>query len=256
MSEQPLYIFYDIPGTKTKYLAWSPSTWKTRLALNYKGVPYKTEWVEYPDVAALAERIGAPHTSVGSDGTLKYTAPILRNVRTGTVVSDSYKIAEALERDHPEPPLFPPGREDDIAAVDYAFNNEVSTPLVGVLLVPIHDQLNEASKSYFRKTRESAFGAPLESFGKPEEWIAVRDTLAPIAAAADARGESDTFLVGKTETYADFVAAGWLVFARSVLGADTPEWKEVEKWDGGRWGRLVRAFKKWDYVDDPSQGLA
>ncbi|KAI0260635.1 hypothetical protein BC834DRAFT_899367 [Gloeopeniophorella convolvens] len=253
MSEEILYTFYDIPGNSVKYLAWSPSTWKTRLALNYKGVPYKTEWVEYPDIAPLAQRIGALHTSVGSDGTLKYTAPILRNVRTGSVVSDSYKIAKALERDHPEPPLFPPGREDVIEAIGRAFSTDVARPGRALLVARVHNQLNDASKPYFRKTREELLGAPLGHFDTPEQWILVRDALAPIAAAADARGESDTFLVGKTETYADVVAAAWLGWVRRMCGAGTQEWAEVEKWHGGRWGRLVRALKKWEYVNDPSQ---
>ncbi|KAI0258198.1 hypothetical protein BC834DRAFT_1046018 [Gloeopeniophorella convolvens] len=253
MSEGNPYTLYDIPANSAKHLAWSPSTWKARLALNYKCIPYKTEWVEFPDIAPLAERIGAPHTSVGSDGTLKYTAPIVRNVRTGSTVSDSYKIAQALERDHPEPPLFPPGRDDAIEAVERAFSTDMALPSLGLLAARTHNQLNDASKPYFRRTREELLGAPIGQFDTPEQWIVVRDTLAPIAAAADARGESDTFLVGKTETYADIIAAAWLGWVRRMCGAGTQEWAEVEKWHGGRWGRLVRAFKKWEYVDDPSQ---
>ncbi|KAI0258196.1 hypothetical protein BC834DRAFT_944651 [Gloeopeniophorella convolvens] len=253
MSEEVLYILYDIPGTSVKHSAWSPNTWKTRFVLNYKGVPYKTEWVEYPDIAATAKRLDAPHTSVDSNGAAEYTAPMLRNVRTGSTLSESYVIAKALERDHPTPPLFPPGSEDAIAAVEDAFGANVTGPLGRFMLQRIYDQLNDASKPYFLRTRESKWGAPLSKYETPEQWAAVRDTLAPIAAAADARGESDTFLVGKKETYADFIAAAWLEWVRRMWGADTPEWEELAKWDGGRWGRLTRVFKKWEYVDDPSQ---
>ncbi|KAI0258201.1 hypothetical protein BC834DRAFT_847528 [Gloeopeniophorella convolvens] len=253
MAEKTLYTLYDIPGNSVKYLAWSPNMWKARLALNYKGVPYKTEWIEYPDIAPLAKRIGALHTSVKSDGTLRYTVPIVRNVRTGSAVSESYRIAQALERDHPEPPLFPPGREDAIEAVERAFSTSVAPPSLGLVVVRVHNQLNDASKAYFSRMCEEPLGAPIDQFGTPEHWILVRDALAPIAAAADARGESDTFLVGKTETYADIIAAAWLGWARRMCGAGTQEWAEVEKWHGGRWGRLVQALKKWEYVDDPSQ---
>ncbi|KAI0258200.1 hypothetical protein BC834DRAFT_912736 [Gloeopeniophorella convolvens] len=65
MSEEILYALYAIPGNSVKYLAWSPNMWKARFALNYKGVPYKTGWIEFPDIAPLAQRIGAPHTSGG-----------------------------------------------------------------------------------------------------------------------------------------------------------------------------------------------
>ena len=62
---------------------------------------------------------------------------------------------------------------------------------------------------------------------------------------------SDTFLLGEQETYADVVAASWLGWARRIWGMDTLEWAELETWHDGRWGRLTRAFKKWEYVDSP-----
>jgi len=43
------YVLYDIPGKEGK--CWSPNTWKIRAALNYKKVDYKTEWIEFPDIA-------------------------------------------------------------------------------------------------------------------------------------------------------------------------------------------------------------
>lgn len=62
---QPV-VFYDIPGNAHPQKAWSPNTQNTRYAsrreqeglltdtlryiLNYKGIPYKTVWVEYPDI--------------------------------------------------------------------------------------------------------------------------------------------------------------------------------------------------------------
>ncbi|KAI0258202.1 hypothetical protein BC834DRAFT_975383 [Gloeopeniophorella convolvens] len=212
MSEEVLYILYDIPGTSVKHSAWSPNTWKTRFVLNYKGVPYKTEWVECLNIAALAKRLDAPHTSVDSNGAAEYTAPMLRDVRTGKTISG----------------------ESAIASFEDAFGANVTGPLGEIMLQRIYDQLNDASKPYFLRTRESKWGAPLNKYETPEQWAAVRDALVPIAAAADARG--DLARLGTPDVV-----------------ADTPEWAEVEKWDGGRWGRLAWVFKKWEYVDDPSQ---
>ncbi|KAH9954948.1 hypothetical protein BC827DRAFT_1239846 [Russula dissimulans] len=47
------YIPYNlnIPGTATKHQSWP------RVVLNYKGIPHKTEWVEFPDIASVAKRI-------------------------------------------------------------------------------------------------------------------------------------------------------------------------------------------------------
>jgi hypothetical protein len=45
---------------------------------------------------------------------------------------------------------------------------------------------------------------------------------------------------------------GWAGLVGSgVWSADTREWAELETWHGGRWGRLRRAFRKWEYVDTP-----
>lgn len=40
------YILYDLPS-KQDNACWSPNTWKARAALNFKGVPYETEFVPY-----------------------------------------------------------------------------------------------------------------------------------------------------------------------------------------------------------------
>jgi glutathione S-transferase len=100
------------------------------------------------------------------------------------------------------------------------------------------------------------YGATLETLSvsvpaTTARWAAVREALEPFARDANARGTSDAFLLGDRETSADVVAACWLGWARRIWGADTREWAELETWHGGRWGRLTRAFRKWEYVDTP-----
>ena len=46
-TDRPLTL-YDIPSKGQK--CWSPNVWKTRLVLHYKQIPYKTEWIEYPEI--------------------------------------------------------------------------------------------------------------------------------------------------------------------------------------------------------------
>jgi len=130
----------------------------------------------------------------------------------------------------------------------------VATALVPLLLSRIWTQLGGGSKDYFRTTRERIFRGSLETFSAPSaataaRWIAVSEALEPFARDADARGASDTFLLGERETYADVVAACWLSWARRMWGANTQEWAALETWHGGQWGRLTRAFHKWEYVD-------
>ncbi|KAI0258191.1 hypothetical protein BC834DRAFT_912706 [Gloeopeniophorella convolvens] len=254
-SNSPTYTLYDIPGNAVKHLSWSPNVWKIRIVLNYKAIPHKTEWVEFHDIAALAQRLGAPPTAHRRDGTPFYTVPILVDPRTDKApLSDSLQIALALERAHPDTPtLFPPGSEDAIAALDAAFTRKVGGALAPLLIARVHAQLvTPEARAYFRTSRERMFRGRLEELPTPARWAALRDALAAFAREADARGASDTFLLGERETYADVIAYGWLGWARRLWGAEAPEWREVGQWDGGRWGRLVDAFKQWEYVDVPS----
>ncbi|KAH9016896.1 hypothetical protein EDB85DRAFT_2155559 [Lactarius pseudohatsudake] len=219
------YIIYDIPGNATKYQAWSPNVWKTRIVLNYKSIPHKTEWVEFPDIGALAQRIGAPHTVLLHGGQPLYTVPILRDPTTERSLSGSLQIALNLERMYPDAPtLFPRGMEDAIIAFDAQFTHSVGGALAPLLLLRIWAQLNEGSKLYFRTARERMLGQPRRA--------ALREALEPFAKDADARGQSDMFLLGERETYADVVAACSLATGRRIWGVDTQEWAELETWHG------------------------
>lgn len=49
-------VLYDIPS-KPRCHGWSVNPWKTRMALNYKRIPYKTEWTELPDLAPKLKKL-------------------------------------------------------------------------------------------------------------------------------------------------------------------------------------------------------
>ncbi|TFY64395.1 hypothetical protein EVG20_g5963 [Dentipellis fragilis] len=99
MTQQPL-ILYDIPSSLPDK-AWSPNPWKARLVLNAKGIPYQTVWVEYPNIAGLCKRIGAEHTEMRPNGP-HYTLPVVQDPNTGAIVSDSFKIAQYLDKTYPD----------------------------------------------------------------------------------------------------------------------------------------------------------
>ena len=68
-------ILYDLPS-KDPCKSWSLNPWKTRLVLNYKGLPYKTEWTEYPDLASKFSSLGVPKNT--AEGVPPYTSPCVR----------------------------------------------------------------------------------------------------------------------------------------------------------------------------------
>ncbi|KAN0088442.1 hypothetical protein V8E55_005499 [Tylopilus felleus] len=239
-------IFYDIPS-KLPIKAWSPNTWKTRYALNIKGLPYKTEWVEYPDIEALAKKIGAPATGTKSDGNPLYTLPIIQDPHTGKVIADSFLIAEYLDATYPNgKALFPPGTKPLIAA----FESGVIHALGGILMQQLAlscSMLNAPSEAYFRRTREALFGKKIEVFS-PEG--ATRD--ADLAKGKEAFNAVDgwlaksegKFVLGDTVSYADGILAGWFVWIKLT----NTNWKDIATWHNGRWATHLENVEKAGYA--------
>ena len=79
-----------------------------RLLLNYKELPYKTEWIDLVDIAPTLESYGIkpnpPQTMGASVGT-RYTLPAVQ-LPDKSFVMDSVSIAIELESRYPEPSLY------------------------------------------------------------------------------------------------------------------------------------------------------
>ena len=81
---------YDLTGAND--LRCSPFCARTKAALRYKNLDYTTVPIRFCDKDKL--------TFSNQD-----RVPVIKD--NSTVVSDSWKIAEYLEEQHPEPKLFP-----------------------------------------------------------------------------------------------------------------------------------------------------
>jgi len=92
-------ILYDLPS-QDPCRCWSLNPWKTRLALNYKSIPYTTSWTEYPDIASKYESLNITPNETG----FPYTIPGV-SFPDGTHMQDSRPIADKLEQMQPEPSL-------------------------------------------------------------------------------------------------------------------------------------------------------
>ncbi|KAI0722272.1 hypothetical protein C8T65DRAFT_136137 [Cerioporus squamosus] len=258
-------VFYDIPrkpsGLSGK--AWSPNTWKTRYCLNIKGLPYRTVWVEYPDIAALYKKLGVEPTESGPTGAPYCSLPLIYDPNTNTHVHDSASIARYLDSTYPDtPPLIPKETDALHAAFQRAFGAVFSPGNGGLsfLMMPeSHARLNPASQGYFRRTREEWFGMKLEELApkgsekRRKHWEAVKDAFHEVAGWLQADGrEKLFFLGGETICYADIVIVAFLVWIRNTFGEASEEWRDVLSWDGGRWGQLAEAFSKYEAVDEGS----
>ncbi|TBU53652.1 hypothetical protein BD310DRAFT_859839 [Dichomitus squalens] len=251
-------IFYDIPSINVG--TWSPYTLRTRYSLNIKGVPYRTVWVEYPDIAALSKQIGAAPTGKSADGTPLYTLPAIYDPNTKTAVSDSGKIARYLDKTYPDTPKLIPAELDVLtAAFEDAFSAAIPRPDYAPIIIPgAFNILRPGSQPYFRQTREAALGAKLEDLAPPGSetranlWAKVRKDAIKVNAWYEADGNKDkTFVLGAHAgvTYADVIVAAFFAWFKKSLGEDSQEWKVIAAWNGGRWGKLLDAFEKYGAVD-------
>ncbi|KIM41190.1 hypothetical protein M413DRAFT_445891 [Hebeloma cylindrosporum] len=193
-------IFYDIPCTLPNN-SWSPNTLKTRYTLNFKGIPYETVWVEYPDIEPLCKKLGIPPTSKKEDGNEHYTLPAIHDPSTGAYLSDSILIAEYLEKTYPDTPqVFPHHTIALQATFAEAFWDSIG--IARDFIIPAaYTRLNPRSQEYFRRTK--SFGKSIEDRTPKGEdaiakWEQFRGGLGRVDkwyAKSDGKG---AFLMGET----------------------------------------------------------
>ena len=203
--------------------------------------------MEYPDIAALAKKIGAPPTATKDDGTPTYTLPIINDPNTGKVIADSFLIAEYLDAAYPNgTTLFPPGTKSLIAAFESGVVGAINGILLLQLAVSCHI-LNPPSGKYFRETREARFGLKIEEFSpegpkRDADLAKAKEGLAAVDAwLAKSEGK---FVLDDTISYADGVLAGWLTWIKitNVI------WKDVATWHNGRWAAYLESVEKAGYA--------
>ncbi|KAK5674606.1 hypothetical protein LTS10_012607 [Elasticomyces elasticus] len=208
MSEE--LVLYDLPSQQGR--CWNMNVWKVssaRLSLNYKGLPYRTEWTEYPDLNNKLSSLGCPPNPPGTNY-VDYSSPAAR-FPDGTFVMDSLRIAHALEKLQPEPSLHL-----DNGYVDRVFKTIMATHGAlapnAVVRLPIK-VLRPASQEYFRTTRGKRFGMSLEELAKSDKagetaWKAAELHLNELKAIL-AEHSDGPYVMGKTVSFADFIIAGY-----------------------------------------------
>ncbi|KAF4617477.1 hypothetical protein D9613_006282 [Agrocybe pediades] len=248
-------IFYDIPSDRVG--AWSPNTWKTRFCLNFKGIPYKTEWVEYPDIAELSKKLGfKPTGKTPWDGTDYYSLPAIHDPSTGAYISDSWEIAEYLEKQYPDTPtLFPNGTKGLQAAIADGYHVALGS-LWAFILPATNEILNSKSQGYFSRTRQLAFKVEkiqdLVPKGEKavEEWGKLQSSLDKVDRWYAKTDDKGPFILGETISWSDLNIASWTIWMKVTFGEDSKEWKDIASWQGGRWSKLLVDLEKYSAKKD------
>ena len=220
----------------------------SRLALNFKRVPFDIVWVHFPDVEHVAKSLGAPHTRLYPDGSKAYTVPFITFEypdREKIVISGSDEIARYLDSAFPEPErtLFP----KETLVFQHAFTQylrrNIARVFLDVNITAIHDALPPHTRQWWIDTRPRAFGASYEHFAPntPEKrekaWKRYEEAFDELEKYLDAAGEGNYRLSNGLVTYAEIEMVA-LLKTIQLIGKDDG-WKGLKDRNGGRWAKLV-----------------
>jgi glutathione S-transferase len=180
-----------------------------RFVLNYKRLPYRTVWVEFSDVENTLRNIGAPPSSIRSDGRPLYSLPVivdpLRPNSQPVVLSRVDKIAEYLESTYPARPIFPEGSRALQSLFVHYVDEVLTKPLLPILVPLSHQRLPERSQAHFLGLSGQP---PLGPQEREQAWRAAQDQFSFLASMMDKNlGDpvSDGVVVaGRNLSYADF----------------------------------------------------
>jgi len=197
-------ILHDLAGGKDQ--RFSPHCWRVKMAMAHKGLDFKTRPARFTDIPKLL------------DGTYK-TVPVIED--GDEIVTESFAIAEYLEKTYPDKPsLF--GGERGLAYTRFLnnwINAAVFPALAPMLMLDIHDSLDEADKAYFRESREKRFpGRTLEEVQGP-------------------RGEETVKKLGRALTPLRLMLAG-----SAYLGGDEPFYGDYVAFGPFQWARVISTF--------------
>ncbi|PWY80630.1 putative glutathione S-transferase [Aspergillus heteromorphus CBS 117.55] len=202
-------VLFDLP-TKEPCITWSPNPWKTRLLLNFKGIDYRTQWVEYPDVKPVLEK----HVLPNSAG-FPYSIPAI-HLPDGTYMMDSRQIANSIEERYPEPPLHL--NSEYLPKVESVWLRLMDS--IRPLFIPQVPKrlLNERSLDYWYTTREEMFGMSLDQLEKEQGGDKAWDKAEPKIREATAllKENQGPFFMGEVISYADLVWTSILLFQKRM----------------------------------------
>lgn len=265
---QPVTLYDIATRLPREETCCAPNPWKARYALNFKGIPFTTEWVYMPEISKVRKELGVPPCRKFADGKDFYTLPIVVDPNTGEKIGDSFDIAIYLQKTYPESgagDLFPEQSleftyDNNIlvplsevkegtphmeyanfnANVDAAFSNHVILTVGGYPYDPV---VEKVSKDIFAERA----GIKFEQFILPPEarrqvMTSFEKMLGPEGLGKlYLRDPSGPFITGSKASHADLIVGGWLKMCKVCL--PTEEWEEVKGWHDGLFGKLYDALE-------------
>lgn len=188
---------YDLACADPK-LRFSPYCWRIKMALAHKGL----SWKENPSHFTDKDQLPKPNAG---------TVPVL--VDDATVVSDSWAIAEYLDRHYPGKPLFGCDEARAVSLLIKFWIEKTVQPLITRMgVVDFMSTLAEKDKPYFRESRAKRFGMPIEQVMSNREQTReqFRAALEPLRTML----AEQPYVAGNNPAYADYIVFGALQWMR------------------------------------------
>jgi glutathione S-transferase len=212
----------------------SPYCWRTKYALQHKGLSWRDEPVGFTEKQKIAFA-------------QSQTVPVIHD--GPKVVKDSWAIARHLDEAYAEKPLF-----KSEMALSYAHfiagwvDTAVQPSLFPILVSDLHDRVRPVDQPYFKESRGKRLGttdfAGFQAKAREKGVTAFRGVLEPARRVL----KEQPFLCGEHPAYPDYALVGAFLWARIasplvLLEADDPVhgWRErmLDLFDG--MGRKAKA---------------
>ncbi|KAI4662107.1 uncharacterized protein J4E78_004900 [Alternaria triticimaculans] len=276
MTDSKPLVFYDI-SSPIQPRSYAPNPSKARLALSFKGVSFKTTWIDLLDISTVRKGLNCPATRKLDDGSDFHTLPMLQDPSADKVIGDSFDIANYLEDTFPDSggSLFP--KDSTHTGLDYEspnkdtmfyapltlnegakheayakFNTHVdATFSAHVVLVaqymPFNPETADAVKAHMSKRAhlDSWDSICIQGEAKEQLKVAFKAALKSLTDLFMVH-EEGPFLEGEKANYADLIVGGWVNMMASCM--PTEEWDDFRTWHGGVFGRLHDALQEKYFV--------
>ncbi|KAL7924246.1 hypothetical protein ACQKWADRAFT_287730 [Trichoderma austrokoningii] len=207
-------VLYDLACTKN--VCFSPVVWRIRMMLNYKQIPYKTVFLEMPDIEPTLKELGLPPHDLAAGNKHKYTVPAIHHVPTNKYVMDSPAVAKFIESTYPDPPVQ---LDSELGAqIMLKLRAEVGPTAQNSLMPREALIFSPRAEEYFRRTREARIGRPLEELleGEDEAWEALEGKSQAIGALMRTNRADGPFVLGARPSVIDFFIAGSIQTAKVI----------------------------------------
>ncbi|KAG8731179.1 hypothetical protein FRC11_004808 [Ceratobasidium sp. 423] len=247
-NENPI-IFYDLVAANGT--SWSPNPYKTRLSLNYKGLPYRVEYIAFPDIEPRLKELGVAPVS---DTHPRYTLPVIADPSSDpngepTYVSDSFKIALYLDDKYPAPKypaIFAPGTRSLQHLLVTQYYPTISDQIRSIIMPKMLHLFDARTVEYLHRHRGDRL-KPLPDDIAAQKWAEAREKFVAFHKSVelnDGTKDAGPFITGSVVSFMDFTLGGLIHWIKNVEGEDSAHLKEMFEWQGGRWWRHWQAIQE------------